>query len=146
VRREVAELFRARIAQEPRIFDLGRKGRNGLASCEDSLIMRQTHRLGLVNAYVPRLSLRHHIDPVRFRLAYMCRLMHGYGTSHVLLESILRDERLATPAHYRGRRYWKLLASEFNSGRKRSLAYGIGRVLYHVGARDAHRRHALWEA
>jgi glycosyltransferase involved in cell wall biosynthesis len=146
VRREVAHAFRARVAEEERIFELGRKGKYGLASCEDSLIMRQTHRLGLVNAYLPRLSLRHHIDPARFRVSYMLQLMRGYGMSHVLLESVIRGESPPRPLHYQGRRFVRLLASEFNSGRKSSIAYGLGRVMYHWGAWSAHRRHEHLEA
>jgi FkbM family methyltransferase len=141
VRRDLLEAYRSRVAQDPRILALGRNGRDGLGSCEDSLIARQAYGLGLLNAYDPRLSLRHHVDPSRFRLGYLFRLMRGYGRSHVLLEDLLRreGERPGVPAEYGNtRRFVRKVLREFDAARKRSLAYGLGIVAYHLGLRRAY--------
>ncbi len=144
VRRDVADAYRARVEEDARILDLGRKGRNGLASCEDSLMMRQAFRLGALNAYVPRLSLKHHLDPSRFRLEYLVRLMHGYGSSHVLLEGLLRAAdapRAEVPRQYRNpRTFARMLVKEFNGARRKSVAFGFGIVAYHWSARKAYLR------
>jgi glycosyltransferase involved in cell wall biosynthesis len=148
IRRDQLEAYRERIERDPRSLRLGRSGRNGLASCEDSLMAREGVRLGLLNAYNPRLSLLHHLDPARFRLGYVFRLMRGYGTSHVLLEAVLRDGdagALRVPDYYRGRKCVRTLGSEFNAARKQSLPFGIGKVIYHLGARSAYLRHARGE-
>jgi FkbM family methyltransferase len=141
VRRDLLEAYRRRVAQEPRILALGRNGRDGLGSCEDSLIARQAYRLGVLNAYDPQLSLRHHVDPSRFRLRYLVRLMKGYGRSHVLLEDLLRgeSERPEVPREYRiTRKFVRKVLREFDAARKRSLAFGLGVVAYHLGLRRAY--------
>ncbi|MDQ6632059.1 MAG: glycosyltransferase family 2 protein [Verrucomicrobiota bacterium] len=68
---------------------LGRKGKKGLLSSEDSLMMRGAFNLGLYCAYQPRLKLKHHIEPRRFRFGYLVRLMYNYGRSHVILDRSL---------------------------------------------------------
>ncbi len=145
IRRDQLEAYRARIERDARSLRLGRSGRNGLASCEDSLMAREGLKLGLLNAYVPALALRHHLDPARFRVGYLLRLMRGYGQSHVLLETILRadtGEATRVPDRYRGGRFLRMMASEFNAGRKRSLPFALALVTYHWSARAAYRRHA----
>ena len=68
---------------------LGRKGRNGLLSAEDSLMMRGAVRLQLQCSYQPQLRLWHHIDPARLKFLYLMRLLYSYGRSDVLLEHAL---------------------------------------------------------
>src|SRR5260370_7026488 len=99
---------------------------------------RGAHRLGLLNAYVPQLSLKHHLDESRFRLGYLLRLLHGYGSSQVLLETLLRG-KIEVPAHYRERRsFYRLLIQEFRRAGKESLAFGLGIAAYHWSVRKAY--------
>jgi len=150
IRRDQLEAYRSRIEDDPRSLRLGRIGRNGLASCEDSLMARQAVKLGLLNAYNPRLSLRHHLDPARFRLGHLLRLMHSYGSSHVLLESVIRADSGGTfqiPDRYRRPlTFFRGLASEFNSARKKSLRFAMGMVTYHCSLRSAYLRHERGDA
>jgi hypothetical protein len=129
VRRRLAEAYVECIERDPSALDLGRVGPGGLGSCEDSLMMRQAHRLGLLNAYLPWLSLQHHLDPERFRFGYLLRLMRAYGRSQVLLEAILarqRGVRLAVPDPYqRPTRFLRVLASAVNQARKLSLRWAV---------------------
>lgn len=93
--------------ESPDFFKLGRSGRWGLASCDDSLMMRAAPRVGLGSAYVPTLSLRHHLNPKRFRFVYLMRLHYGYGQSFVRLDRILYGD-IPTPNEYsRPRRVWR---------------------------------------
>jgi glycosyltransferase involved in cell wall biosynthesis len=143
VRRDVAEAYRARAEQDPRILRLGRRGRNGLASCEDSLMMRQAFRLGAQSAYNPRLSLLHHLDESRFRFGYVVRLMSGYGSSHVLLDSLVRagtEPPAEVPRYYRGLRFLRMMLREFRRERRKSFAFGVGMAAYHWGARKEYLR------
>ncbi len=141
VRRDVAEAYRSRVEGDPRALELGRSGRGGLASCEDSLMVRQSFGLGALNAYVPRLALRHHLDSSRLQVGYLVRLMRAYGESQVLLESLLRPEGapLWTPGQYRSaHRFLRLLLSEANSARKESIPFALGKLAYHWSARRAY--------
>jgi hypothetical protein len=129
VRREVARAYLLHGEEEPRILDLGRHGRGGLGSCEDSLMMRQARELGLLNAYQPDLRLFHHLDPGRFKLGYLLRLMHAYGRSQVLLEVILARRRggsleIPDPYHRIGR-FFRVLLSAINQARKRSWRWAL---------------------
>jgi hypothetical protein len=142
IRRDQLEAYRTRLERDPRALALGRAGRRGLASCEDSLMAREGLRLGLLNAYVPRLSLRHHLDPARFRLRYLCRLMAGFGESLARLEAVLRDGPARVPERYRGVRFLRRLASEVNAARKRSVPFALGLAVLHWSARAAYRRQA----
>ncbi len=92
VRRPVLELFSQRIRQMRGSGQLGRRGRNGLMSGEDSLMMRGAYKLGLHCSYEPRLHFVHHIDPHRFGFWYLLRLLYCYGRSHVVLERCLGHE------------------------------------------------------
>ncbi len=87
--RTLLDAYRRQSEQGKDVFALGQRG-SVLLRCEDSLIMRNSYYLNLANAYYPRLSLRHHLDPRRFDFRYLVRLLYGYGVSHVVLESILR--------------------------------------------------------
>src|SRR5438105_10298265 len=99
--------------EDNRALQLGRIGRTCLASCDDSFMMRQAHCLGLLNAYVPRLKLNHHLDESRFQFPYAIRLMKGYGFSQVLLETLLKGN-VAVPSYYRDRRaFLRVLVDEF---------------------------------
>ena len=145
VRRDVADAYRERVETEPRILELGRRGPNSVASCEDSLMMRQALDLGVLNAYDPRLTLRHHIDGSRFRFRYLMRLMGGYGTSHVLLEKLERAHRgqkFEVPDNYRRlTRFLRLLFREIDSRTSRtSLPFALGLIMYHWRARQAYLR------
>jgi glycosyltransferase involved in cell wall biosynthesis len=93
VRRPVLERYRARVAGDPAVASLGRKGRRGLGSCEDTLMMYGGCALGYESGYEPDLRLVHHLDPRRFTFGYMVRLMYGYGRSLVQLERVTASER-----------------------------------------------------
>ena len=144
VHREVLEIYRTRVETDARGLDLGRKGRQGLASCEDALMSRSAAQAGMLVAYNPRMALYHHIDPSRLRLRYLLRLMRSYGRSHVLLDSILNAEvgtSLIVPEYYRQAKvFGTVLRHAFRDGRKKSLRFGLGMVLYHWDARAEYLR------
>lgn len=142
VKRPLLDLYRSQSAQGETLARLGRKGRGNLASCEDSLIMRNAFALGLANAYCPGLVLYHHLDPRRFAFRYLIRLLYGYGVSHVVLESVLAGPQ-AIPPYYRSLELFaRTIYSIFQQERRHSLAYGVGQVAYHFGARREHLRQA----
>jgi glycosyltransferase involved in cell wall biosynthesis len=97
VRRPVAERYRARVASDPVVASLGRKGRRGLGSCEDTLMMFGGCDLGYYSGYEPTLRLIHHLDPRRFTFGYMVRLMYGYGRSLVQLDRLTGGEQDPAP-------------------------------------------------
>jgi glycosyltransferase involved in cell wall biosynthesis len=142
ISRAQVEAYRQQLELDARSLELGRSGKSGLASCEDSLMARQSLALGLLNAYNPGLSLLHHLDPRRFRLGYLLRLMSGYGRSHVLLESVLRRRqglRLATPPYYASiRKFLRMLGSNVNTARKKSYRFALGVAVYHLSLRHHH--------
>jgi len=146
IRRTQLEAYRALLAADARAFELGRRGRDGLASCEDSLMARQSVALGLINAYNPRLALRHHLAPERFRLGYVLRLMRGYGESQALLEAILarkRGEALELPEPYcNTARFLRRLASAFNQARKRSWRWALATTVHQWTTWRALKRNA----
>jgi hypothetical protein len=92
----VLERYRARVTGDPAVTALGRKGRSGFGSCEDTLMMYGACALGFESGYEPGLTLVHHLDPRRFRFRYMVRLMYGYGRSLVRLERLTAGERRIT--------------------------------------------------
>jgi glycosyltransferase involved in cell wall biosynthesis len=144
IRRDQLEAYRALLEGDQRAFDLGRRGRAGLASCEDSLMARQSLALGLLNAYQPRLALGHHLDPARFRLGYLVRLMRGFGESQVLLEVILARQRGVgpeVPEYYRHTGHFlRRLASAVNQARKRSWRWALGTLVHQWTSWRAWRR------
>uniref|UniRef100_A0A832H5C0 Glycosyltransferase family 2 protein n=1 Tax=Oscillatoriales cyanobacterium SpSt-402 TaxID=2282168 RepID=A0A832H5C0_9CYAN len=89
VRRQVLKRYLERLSEIPEALKLGRRGRSGLLSCEDSLMMRGAYDLGLECSYQPGLVLIHHLNPTRFKLLYLLKLMYSYGRSHVILERTL---------------------------------------------------------
>jgi glycosyltransferase involved in cell wall biosynthesis len=89
VRRSVLKRYLQRLEEIPEALKLGRRGRSGLLSGEDSMMMRGTYDLGLKSSYQPRLVLIHHLNPKRFKIPYVLKLMYCYGRSHVILERTL---------------------------------------------------------
>jgi cellulose synthase/poly-beta-1,6-N-acetylglucosamine synthase-like glycosyltransferase len=122
LRREVGELFVDLVdADAGAVAGIGRVGRQ-LGSCEDLLLARLAHRRGLACGYRPALVLHHHLDPRRFALGYLVRLMFGQGASEARVDRLLgwrrgpvdwraarrfRDPRVALllAARAAGRRY-----------------------------------------
>jgi glycosyltransferase involved in cell wall biosynthesis len=140
VRREVVEEWLRRFGNDPRVLQLGRTGKRNLASCEDSLLMRQAPRLGLLNAYVPQLVLQHHVDPSRFRLPYLLRLMHAYGSSLVELELLVKGH-VELPTYYRGfHRLLKTARRELRDRRQTSLQFALAKIVFHWRARATYLR------
>jgi glycosyltransferase involved in cell wall biosynthesis len=123
-------------------FKLGRTGSGGLASCDDSLMMRGAFLDNLSCAYVPGLSLIHHIDTKkRFKFKYLLKLMYAYGSSHVLLESLLTDSQIATPIHYSSRKFFlKLLLEAAKGLTGRPTVFSLGMMAYHLGSRAEYIR------
>jgi glycosyltransferase involved in cell wall biosynthesis len=140
VRREVLVQYRELAARRPEVFSLGRIGTNNLASCDDSLLMSGAAKFRMATAYNPRLRLWHHLYPSRFRLRYLFRLMKAYGISHVTLERIQKGA-VTTPPHYALPRLFRTLVGAFMSDRRQSLAYALGKAIYHLSAcREFHRQ------
>jgi glycosyltransferase involved in cell wall biosynthesis len=138
VRREVAESFRRRFGNDPRVLGLGRKGKKVLASCEDAVLMREAYRLGQLHAYNPRLVLYHHVDPERFRAGYLIRLLAAYGSSNVVVEILVkgRPDVPKYAKYYRSLwRFWMLGAAQLWRARKTSMTFAIAMVAYHWNAR-----------
>jgi hypothetical protein len=142
VKRPLLDAYRAQSARGETLARLGRKGRGNLASCEDSLIMRNADALGLANAYYPGLVLRHHLDPRRFAFRYLIRLLYGYGVSHVVLESVLAGPQPVPPYYESLNLFARTIYWIFRQERRHSLAYAVGQVAYHFGARREHLRQA----
>ncbi len=88
VHRSVLEIYQNRVEEDPDAHLLGAKGRYTLNRCEDSLMMLGSHKVGLANSYQPLLTLTHHLEPNRFYLRYLSRLMWGYGRSIVILDRL----------------------------------------------------------
>jgi len=138
VQREVAEAFRRRFGNDPRVLGLGRKGKKVLASCEDAVLMRQAYRLGRLHAYNPRLVLTHHVDRDRFRAGYLIRLLAAYGSSNVVVETLVkgRPDVPKYAKYYRSLwRFWMLGAAQLWRARKTSTTFGLAMLAYHWNAR-----------
>lgn len=140
VHRKVLDAYLKRAEENAAFFQLGRSGSQGLASCDDSIMMRGAYRLDLACAYVPSLWLYHHLDNKRFKFYYLIRLMFGYGESHTVLARLLAGPK-KIPKEYRviGRFLWLLLKA-FKGGVNQSFAFGIGIVAYHLGIRSEYLR------
>jgi len=140
VRREILVQYRDLAARRPEVLSLGRTGSNNLASCDDSLLMSGAAKFGMATAYNPRLQLWHHLNPSRFRLKYLLRLMKAYGCSHVTLERIQKG-RVTIPRHYAPPVLLRTLLDAFISDMRGSLAYAVGKAIYHLSAcREFHRQ------
>lgn len=145
VHRKVLEQYVARSKTEIDFFKLGRTGHSGLASCDDSIMMRGAFRCGLSCAYVPALQLNHHIDLLkRSKFGYLIRLMYAYGASHVLLETMLNGPQQIPEYYSSKRQFLKMLLYAGKSAANQSLAFGIGIAAYHLGVRAEHfRQHQI---
>lgn len=135
VHRKVLDEYcrRARVGEE--FFRLGRVGSSGLASGDDSVLMRGAYHVDMACAYVPQLQLLHHLNRKRFAIKYLVRLMKAYGASHVVLESILRGPQ-SVPNYYANIGvFFMMLLWRFIVSSKHSVAFAIGQVAYHLGAR-----------
>ncbi len=138
IHRSVLDRYQERAAHNDELFRLGRKGRKGLASCEDSLIMRGAGEMGKDNAYNPQMVLYHHLDERRFRLGYLIRLMYGYGRSHVILEGLLGHSLDTPPEYVSWPAFFRLLSHVVPPAGKQSWAFSLGILAYHWGVRSMH--------
>lgn len=135
VHRKVLDEYRRLSQVDGRLFKLGRTGKGNLASCDDSIMMRGSRQIGLKNAYVPDLVLRHHLDQSRFSYRYLIRLMRAYGVSHVVLEAVLKGPQ-PIPEYYKSRgKYLKMLLAIILVESRKSVPFAMGMVAYHLGAR-----------
>jgi glycosyltransferase involved in cell wall biosynthesis len=141
VRRPLLELYSSRVLATKGAYRLGRNGTASLASCDDSMLMRGAARLRLFASYQPTLVLHHHLDPRRFRLDYLVRLLYSYGVSHVVLENVLRGSR-RVPDYYQTRRQLiRLCTSTLAKHWAISWRYALCMAVYHLGAfNECHRR------
>src|SRR5262249_36556802 len=97
-------------------------------------------KLGMATAYNPRLQLWHHLNPRRFNLIYLLRLMKAFGFSHVTLERIQKGH-VTIPRHYSIPRLFRTLLGAFVNDRRQSLAYAVGKAIYHLSCcREFHRQ------
>jgi glycosyltransferase involved in cell wall biosynthesis len=140
VHRRVMRAYLEKRAGHPEISRLGRRGHAVLASCDDSLLMRSAAQVGLHNAYVPTLVLYHHLDPRRFRAGYLLRLMRAYGASHVLLEHVSCDARPQAALYASALRTLVVALCDGAKGALRSPLFALGRLMYHLGAREEAQR------
>lgn len=139
VHRSVMDAFCKLVAERPEALSLGRKGR-GLASCDDSLLMRGSFKLGRTIAYHPKLVLQHHINPNRIKFGYLVRLMYAYGESQVLLERMLTGD-VPTPDHYRTpKKTLRTMLYVVKTEWENSPAFGLAMAGYHFSAWRAYRR------
>mgnify|MGYP001065828082 CR=1 FL=1 len=140
VHRKVLTEYRRRSLHDENFFALGRTGKSNLASCDDSLLMRCAYRIDMANAYVPQLSLKHHLSPHRFKFSYLIRLMNAYGRSHVVLENVLKGQQQTANYYATITNFRKLVPHIFTLARKKSLPFALGQIAYHIGARSEYRR------
>ncbi len=115
VRRPVLNLYLDNLKRFKESARLGRKGKKGLLSAEDSLMMRGAFSLNLHCAYQPRLKLWHHIDPNRLNFRYFLRLLYNYGRSYVILERSLGKQ--VEPAN---KKYLARLLTNFPKSREKA--------------------------
>jgi len=141
IRRCLLKEYQTRSVSHSKVFRLGRKGSNGLASHEDALIMRGAFRLGLSNAYHPGLVLYHHLDRNRFKLIYLLRLLYNYGAGAIILESILKGPRTC-PRQYKNPAAFGVLMLRAFAGRavRGDVRFALGTVAKHLGVRSEHLR------
>lgn len=137
VHRDVLQEYLRRSTSSENFFRLGRQG-GKLLSCEDSLIMRGAASVCRSNAYEPSLILWHHLAPTRFRFSYLIRLMYGYGTSHVILETICGGPQPIPPYYKSKKKFLKMILSILMVKGINSIRYAIGMIAYHLGSRREH--------
>lgn len=140
VHRSVLQAFCTLVADCPDALALGRKG-TGLASCDDSLLMRGSYNLRREVAYEPSMVLYHHINPSRLSFGYLAKLMFAYGESQVVLERVLGGDAAAEARHYRSPlTALRTLLHAFLRDARKSPAFGLAMLGYHYSAWRAHGR------
>jgi len=141
VHREVLNEYMRRAETDRRGLNLGRRGHSGLASCDDSLLMRGAYKVGRANAYVPSLKLNHHLAERRFKLGYLLRLMKAYGESHMLLDVVLTGEPRDWGHPRRAIEFAKWLKDLFDrESKQHGWQYAAGQVVYHWSVRRSFQR------
>lgn len=138
--RSVANEFLRRVDLQPELLLLGRKGTTGLASCEDSLIMRGASVVDLKNAYVPQLVLWHHLDQRKFKMLFLLKLLFAFGSSHMLLESSLAGKVKNNRCYSSLFRTLLLMKFSFLKNTTKSFVFAVGTALYHYGAYKQYSR------
>lgn len=133
VHRRVLEEYQRLSETEAGFFNLGRSGNWGVASCDDSLMMRGAVRLGMGSAYVPGLELRHYINPRRFRLSYLLRLMYGYGQSFVRLDRVLYGDIPPPKDYSKFRRTWRKMKWRWRQYAGYPWQMRVGQLLSDLG-------------
>lgn len=139
VHRSVMDAFCKLLAERPEALSLGRKG-SGLASCDDSLLMRGAFHLGRTIAYHPKLVLDHYINPNRIKLSYLMRLMYAYGESQVLLERVLLGQAPLPEYYSTPKKTLSTMLYVVKQEWQKSPAFGLAMVGYHFSAWRAYRR------
>lgn len=135
VHRKVLDEYCRRASVGEDFFRLGRVGSSGLASGDDSVLMRGAYHVDMACAYVPQLQLLHHLNRKRFAFKYLVRLMKAYGASYVVLESILKGRQPA-PIYYSNiGAFFMMLLWRFIASSRHSVAFAMGQVAYHLGVR-----------
>ena len=71
---------------------------------------------------------------------YLLKLMHAYGSSHVVLESLLRGPQTPPDYYASDGAFCKLLKWVFDNEKTKSLAFAVAQMAYHFGARAQHRK------
>lgn len=137
VKRQVLERYRSVIRANQMAQALGRKGKKGLRSGEDALMMRGAHAVGLSVSYQPALMLVHHLHPRRFRFSYLLRLMWGHGRTLFVLDRIAaaggRSGSAVPPRTARAA--LRLLFRSTTSEVRQSLRYACCMVAFRLGYR-----------
>jgi len=100
VRRDVANAFSRIISLTEDGGPLGRN-RKKLASGEDTLISRISHRMGYFVGYRPELTIDHIIPADRMNWMYLFRLVAGQARAQVILNRITGVLEPAPPPRWR---------------------------------------------
>lgn len=116
---------------------LGRKGRRGLRSGEDALMMRGAYALGLTVSYQPALKLTHHLHPSRFRFGYLLRLMWGHGRTLFVLDriAVANGGRTSALAHRSTVGALRMLFRSTIGELQKSLRYACCMLAFRLGYR-----------
>jgi len=137
VRRPVLNRYLTAMRVNQLAPSLGRKGRSGLRSGEDMLMMRGAYALGLSVSYQPALKLIHHLHPNRLRFSYLLRLMWGHGRTLFILDRIAgaNGGRTVAPAQRSTVSALRMLFRSTASEMQKSLRYGCCVLAFRLGYR-----------
>lgn len=137
VRRSVLERYRSTVRANEFAQLLGRKGRKGLRSGEDALMMRGAYALGLSVSYQPMLKLVHHLHSCRFRFSYLVRLMWANGRTLFILDRIGAAAQCGGPVVARpsGLAALRLLFRSTVCDIRKSLRYACCMMAFRLGYR-----------